>query len=220
MLSYLEAQKQIKKLEKSGKWSKLPSNEVIKKTASALSANGFDCEVFQDSQKAKNRVIELIPEGSEVMTMTSRTLDSLGLVKIFNESGKYNSIKAKLMKMDRSTQSLEMQKLGAAAQYSIGSVHAITEDGHVLIASNSGSQLPGYAYGSENVIWAVGAQKIVKNVQEGIKRINERSLPLESVRIHESLGIEGSNVSKLLIMNKETKLGRIKVILIKEVLGF
>src|SRR3989344_2573254 len=47
----------------------------------------------------------------------------------------------------------------------------LTKDGHVLIASRSGSQIPGYAYGADHVIWVVGAQKLVDDIDEGIKRI-------------------------------------------------
>lgn len=220
MLNYIQAQKQVAELEKSGKWSMLPSDDVIEKTAKALTENGFEAQVVNSSEEAKDKVLELIPEGAELMTMTSRTLDSIGVTKIFNELGKYSLVKAKLMQMDRNTQEVEMLKMGAAAEYAIGSVHAVTQDGHVMIASNSGSQLPGYAYGSKNVIWVIGAQKIVKDVDEGLRRINERSLPLEAVRAHDAYGVDGSNISKLLLMNRESKPGRIKVILVKEVLGF
>ncbi len=99
-------------------------------------------------------------------------------------------------------------------------MHAVTEDGKVLIASNSGSQLPAYAYGSGHVIWVVGAQKIVKNLDEGIKRIYEHSLPLESERARKAYGVPGSAVNKLLIINKEIIPGRITMILTKEKLGF
>jgi len=220
MLNYIQAQKQVEELEKSGKWSQLPSDDAIEKAAKALTENGFEVEVVDSSEEAKRKVLKLIPEGAEVMTMTSRTLDSIGVTNIFNESGKYNSVKVKLTRMDRNTQEVEMLKAGAAAEYAIGSVHAVTQDGHVMIASNSGSQIPGYSYGSKNVIWVVGAQKIVKDREEGFQRINERCLPLEAIRAHEAYGVEGSNVSKVLIINREVKSGRVKLILVREILGF
>lgn len=220
MLNYIQAQKQVEELEKTGKWSKVADDSVIEKTAKSLSENGFDAQVVENGQEAYKRALEMIPQSAEVMTMTSKTLDAIGLTKELNESGKYNAVKPKLMTMDRNTQELEMLKLASGAEYAVGSTHAVTEDGQVMIASNSGSQIPGYAYGSKNVIWVVGAQKIVKDTDEGLARINERSLPMEAIRAHEAYGIEGSNVSKLLIMNRENKPGRIKVIIVKEVLGF
>lgn len=220
MINYLQAQKEVEELEKTGKWSTLPGDDVIERTAKALSGNNFDAEIVENGQKAKERILALLAEGAEVMVMTSITLDTIGATQYVNESGKYTSVKAKITTMDRNTQELEMLKMGAAAEYAIGSVHALTEDGHAMIASNSGSQLPGYAYGSKNVIWVVGAQKIVKDINEGFVRINERSLPMEAIRAHETYGVDGSNVSKVLIMNREAKPGRIKIILVKEVLGF
>ena len=121
--------------------------------------------------------------------------------------------------MDRKTQSRQMQVLGAAPEWTSGSVHAITQDGKVLIASNSGSQIPGYAYGSDHVIWVVGAQKIVKDFDTGIERIYEYSLPLENERAQKAYGI-GSFVSKILVFNREPKPHRTILILVKENIGY
>ncbi|OGG20184.1 hypothetical protein A3D03_00545 [Candidatus Gottesmanbacteria bacterium RIFCSPHIGHO2_02_FULL_40_13] len=153
------------------------------------------------------------------MNMSSVTLETLGLDKEINESGRYDAVKPKLAKMDRETQSIEMQKLGSAPVWAVGSVQAITESGQVIIASNTGSQLPAYAYGSAHVIWVVGTQKIVKNLDEGMKRIYDFVLPLETEHM-QNLYKMNSNVSKLLIINKEFIAGRLTVIFVKEKLGF
>lgn len=201
------------------KWTKLADRQTINKTIEALKANGINADFVENGQKAKEEVLRIIPEGSEVMTMSSTTLQSLGLVEEIDQSGKYDAVKPKLMKMDRDTQGAKMQKMGAAPEWAIGSVHAITDNGQVMIASNSGSQLPAYAYGAAHVIWVVGAQKIVKNIDEGMKRIYEHCLPLEDERAKKAYGV-GSGVSKLLIINKEKTPGRLTLILVEEELGF
>lgn len=201
-------------------WNQLADKNTIDKTIKALQVNGINAKFFETSQEAVKEVFSEIPEGAEIMNMTSLTLDTLGISKEIVESGKYNPVRKKLENMDRVTQSLKMQKIGAAPEWAIGSVHAVTEDGHVLIASNTGSQLPAYVYGSAHVIWVVGAQKIVQNIDEGMKRIYEYVLPLESERAKKAYGVAGSNVSKVLIVNKEIKPGRITLILVNEVLGF
>jgi len=198
----------------------LGSASRINKTIEALKENGVNAFVVDSGHEAKKKVLEMIPEGSEVMNMTSVTLDSIGLSKEINESGKFDSVKNKLSNMDRKTQNLEMQKIGAAPEWAVGSVHAVTEDGKIVIGSNSGSQLPGYAYGSPNVIWIVGTQKIVKDLDEGIKRVYDYVLPRESERARIAYGVDGSNVSKLLIINRENRPGRITLIFVKEALGF
>ena len=198
----------------------LGSASRVTKTIEALKENGINAFVVDNGQEAKRKVLEMIPEGSEVMNMTSVTVDSIGLSKEINESGKFDSVKNKLAKMDRKTQNLKMQRIGAAPEWAVGSVHAVTEDGSVVIGSNSGSQLPGYAYGASNVVWIVGTQKIVKNLDEGVKRVYEHVLPLESERARKAYGVEGSFVSKLLIINKENKPDRINLIFVKQALGF
>ena len=201
------------------KWDTLADDETIQKTISALKENGIDATVVENGEQAKQKVLEILPKGAEVMPMSSVTIDEIGLSDVIENSGKYNSVRSKLMSMDRKTQSLEIQKLGAAPEWAIGSVHAVTEDGKVLIASNTGSQMPAYAYGSAHVIWIVGTQKIVKNMDEGIKRIYEHSLKLENERAQKAYGIT-SAVNKILIVNKERISGRITLIFVKEKIGF
>ena len=203
------------------KWDRLADEKTIENTVAALKANGIDAQVAENRQEAKRKVLELIPESSEAMTMTSVTLDTIGLSEEINKAdSRFRPVRDKLYAMDRNTQVQEMNRLGAAPEFVVGSVHAVTEDGYVLIASNTGSQLPAYSFGALHVIWVVGAQKIVKNTDEGIKRIHEHSLPLESERAKKAYGVPGSAVNKVLIINKEVQPGRIKLILVKEKLGF
>lgn len=192
---------------------------MIQKTAKALAQNGIATTIVDSVDEARQAVVDLVPEGSEVFTMTSMTLEALGIPKIINESGKYQSIRVKLNSMDRKTQRLEMNRLGSAPQIALGSVHAVTQAGRLMIASNSGSQLAAYASGASQVVWVVGAQKIVKDLDDGFKRLYEYSLPLEDVRAQKAYGMH-SNVSKILIVNKEASPDRAKVILVKQKLGF
>ncbi len=200
-------------------FSKLADSKTIAKVISALEGNGIKALVAENGNEAKKKVLSILPEGAEVFTMTSQTAEGISLAKTINESKKYNSVRNKLMAMDRNTQNREMAKLGATPEFVIGSVHAVTEDGQLLIASASGSQLPAEAYSAGKVVFLVGTQKIVKDLQEGLKRIYEYSYPLEDERAQKAYGMR-SGVNKILIINKEMTPGRITVILIKENLGF
>ncbi|MBI4080419.1 MAG: LUD domain-containing protein [Candidatus Levybacteria bacterium] len=201
-------------------WGKVPTDAVIQKTADALKTHGITPVVVNSIAEAKEKLLSLLPEGSEVMDMTSVSLTTLGITDTLHHSGKYTSIKNVLSKMDRATDHLDMQKLGAGPEYALGSVHAVTQDGKVVVASNTGSQLPAYAYGASHVVWVVGAQKITKNLDAAMKRIYEYVLPLESDRARKAYGAAGSNVSKLLIINNEINADRITMIIVKEPLGF
>ena len=196
----------------------LATKKSVEKTIAALKGNGIEAVFVENGEAAKKKALSLIAEGAEVMNMTSVTLDSIGLPKELNESGKFNSVRAKLM--DKSVSAREKKRLGAAPEVTVGSVHAVTEEGEVMVASNTGSQLPAYAYGADKVIWVVGTQKIVKTKEDGFKRIYEYVLPLESERAHKAYGVPASAVNKLIIFNKEVTPGRIHMILVGEVLGF
>lgn len=206
-------------MEINQKYGVVVDQAIIEKTVEALEKNGIHALTVETGVEAKQKVFELLPKEAEVMNMTSATLDSIGVSKEIMESGHYNAVRKTFESMDKETQGLEMQKLGAAPEWVIGSVHAVTEEGSVLIASASGSQLPAYASGSSHVIWVVGAQKIVKDFNEGIKRLYEYSLPLEDKRARKVYGM-GSSVNKILVVNKEWMEGRITMIIVKEKLGF
>jgi len=202
-------------------YTSLASENSIKKTTEALFKNNINSHIAESTDAARKQIFSLIPEGAEVMTATSTTLDQLDVTSYLNDSGKYNSVKSQLMKMDRATQGLEMQKIGAAPEYVIGSVHAITEDGKAVIASGSGSQLPAYSYGAANVVWVVSTKKIVQNLDEAMDRIYTHVLPLEDQRMKKVYGPDsGSNPNKILVVNRELNPKRITVIFVKEDLGF
>ncbi len=196
------------------------SDEQITKTKNALEERGLTVLVVEDEAAAKAAALELLPKGAEVMTATSDTLRALGLDAAINESGEYDSVHNKLNAMwGDESKKREQRKLGAAPDYIVGSVHAITEDGEVLVASNTGSQLPAYVYGAGQVIWVAGAQKIVSDLSEAEQRLEEHVVPLEDARALKAYGTH-TNVSKKFILSKEVTPGRITVIIVKKALGF
>ncbi len=201
-------------------FDKLAKEEDIKKATEALKRNNIEVYFVKNKEEAKKKIISLIPKNSEVMTMTSVTLEQIGIDKEINESGNYNSAKNKLNSLSKETDKQEMKRIANSPEYSIGSVHAVTKNGEILIASNSGSQLPAHSYGADKVIFVVGTQKIVENIDGGIKRIYEYCLPLESERAKKAYGVPGSFVSKILIFNRESTPNRISLIFVDEILGF
>jgi hypothetical protein len=197
----------------------LASDNQIERTVQALEANNIHVIVAESGTDAKKKLFEILPMGAEVFTSSSITLDALGITGEINNSGRYRTVRAKLATMDRGTQSREMDKLGATPEYMLGSVHAVTETGCVIVASATGSQLAGYAAAAAHVIWVVGTQKIVPTLEDGLKRVEEYVFPLEDARAFKAYGIH-SAINKLLIINKEFMPGRATMILVKENLGF
>ena len=199
-------------------FTQLASNAQLERTCLALEANGVHALIAEDGQQARKLFFELLPEGSQVYQGSSMTLDSLGITAHIEGSGCFDAIRPKLRSLDRQTQSDQIRRLGASPDFMVGSINALTEDGHVLVASATGNQLGPYVSGARKVIWVVGAQKLVKDVNEGLRRIEEYVLPLESERLLKVYGMK-SSLNKILILNKERP-GRITMILVKENLGF
>jgi len=149
----------------------------------------------------------------------SQTLDVLGITHEIEKSGRYAALRPRIWSMDRQTEADEIRRLGAAPDVMLGSVHAVTETGSLLAASMSGSQLGPYGSGAGRVILVVGTQKIVSDLEEGLRRVEEYAFPLEDARAQAAYGVH-SGVNKVLIINREITPGRITVVFVDEVIGF
>lgn len=200
-------------------WDKLADNATVEKTKKALEANGIKVEVVENGQEAKEKALSLIPKGATVMTATSTTASQIGLDTAIDESEEFVSLRKKITALPESEQRTEARRINSAPDYVVGSVHAVTEDGKVVIASNSGSQLPAYAFSASHVVWVVGTQKIVKNLDDAMKRIEEYTFKLEDERMMKTYGMH-SAIRKMLIINSEIMPERITLIFVKEKLGF
>ena len=191
----------------------------LERAAAALTAHGFTVEILDDAAAARTRIKDLIPEGASVFTGASETLRLSGIEEDINNSGRYEAIRSRGLKMDRATQMDEIRRLLASPDVIVGSVAAVTETGSLVAASASGSQLTGYAGGSARAIWIVGAQKLVPDLPAALRRVEEHCLPLESDRAMRVYG-GPSAVNRLLILNAELYPGRGTVLLLREAVGF
>jgi hypothetical protein len=200
-------------------FAKLASDEQITRATRALEANGIQVLIAKNGEEAKRLFFELVPDGSEIFLGASVTLEKLGITAEVDKSGRFDALRPKMFAMNRETQGREIRKLVGGPDFAAGSVHAVTEDGQVMIASNTGSQLGPYATSAGSVIWVVGAQKIVKDLNEGFKRIQEYSVPLEEEHMQQLYKMS-TNLNKVLIINREIRPNRITMIIVKEELGF
>jgi hypothetical protein len=199
-------------------FSQLASQEQIERTAYALEANGFHTLIAEDRQEARRLFFQLIPDGAQVHQGHSATLDQLGITEEIEQSGRFIAVRPTLRALDRQTQADQIRRLSASPDFMTGSVAALTEDGHVLAASASGRQLGPYVSGAGQVIWVVGAQKIVTNLNEGFRRIEEYALPLEDARVYKN-SAHHTSLNKVVVFYKERP-GRITIILVKAALGY
>ncbi len=203
------------------KYDNLASKESVEKVIVVVKPRGINPELVNTKEEALQRLKKLIPSGAEVMTGSSRTLEEIGFVNLLkSREHPWKNWKDIILAEKDEAKQMELRRKSVSSEYFLGSVHAIAETGEAVIASNTGSQLPSYAYTSKNVIWVVGTQKIVPTLEDAIKRVREYVFPLEDKRM-KGLGFPGSNISKLLIFQKEINPGRkIILLLVNEKLGF
>ena len=200
------------------RFTALPDDDTLAATIVALEEHGFSVEVVEDLDAARRATLNRIPAGSTVMTNTSVTLDETGVADAVNGDGPYESARNKMFALDFQTQVQEMKAIAGQPDYALGSVHAVTRDGTLVIASASGSQLASYAWGAANVILLVGAQKLVPTLDAARERIYQHSLKLEDARAQAAYG-QHSSVGKILEIHQELP-GRIHIILIRQRIGF
>jgi YkgG family uncharacterized protein len=200
-------------------FSHLASDARLRGTAAALERNGITSMVAESGAEARVKVRSILPIAAEVFNNTSRTLEAIGVAEDIERSGDYQPLRPRLYQMDHEMQAREMRQLGASPDFVVGSAHAVTEEGSVLIASASGSQLGPLASGAGHVIFVIGGQKVVPDLATALRRINEYCFPLEDQRARQAYGVP-SGVNNILIINRVIAPGRVTAILVREALGF
>lgn len=201
-------------------WEKLASNDIVDRVSAALKQNGMNVVVVDTGEEAKIELLKLIPKGSEVMQVSSTTLDEIGVTKEIDDSGDYISLRKMIRSVSDNVERNKLRKKYSSPAYAVGSVQAISEDGKLFVASASGSQIPPYNSLAEHLILVVSTNKIVKDTGEAINRIYEHALPLESQRVQKMFNLPKSSVNKILIFIKEPTPNRTTMILMKEKHGF
>jgi hypothetical protein len=190
----------------------------IERVAEALERHNIEAIVVATGAEARERVLAMVPPGAEVHWGKSATLDAIGVTEELLAEGRYDPVRPRYQAMDRATQGREIRKLMAAPDFMLGSVQAITDDGALVIVSYSASQIGPIALAAGRVILVVGSQKIVADLDEGIRRAREHVLPYEDARLQEQIGVP-TKLAKLLVVYEEGQGGRVTVVLVREPVG-
>jgi L-lactate utilization protein LutC len=192
--------------------------DSLERVAAALRSHNIEAIVVETGERAREVVLGLIPEGAEVHTGKSKTLEDVGLFRGIVESGRFDAIRPRMFAMDRQTQGREIRKLAAAPDYMVGSVAAVTEEGTLVAASATGSQLSPYAAGAGRLILVVGSQKIVPDLDAALQRVREVAFPYENAQVRARLGVD-TVLEKVLLLYGEWQPGRTTVVLVREPVG-
>ena len=194
------------------------SEETLQRVAAKLHERNIEGIIVDNGDDARKLVLERLPKGAEVHSGKSKTLKDAGIADLILDPNQYDALRPRYMMMDRQTQAREIRKLIAAPDFMLGSVNAVTEDGILVTASATASQLGPYANTAGKVILVVGSQKIVPDLETALRRVREYVLPWEDDQVRKMIP-SGSFVGKILIVEREWVAGRMVVILVREPIG-
>src|SRR5260370_30110801 len=111
------------------------SEAALDALAERLRERNFEVVIVETAAEAKAAVLERLPEGAEVHSGKSKTLEDIGVFGELMEGDTYDFIRKRTMKMDRKTQMREISKLSASPDYMLGSVHAVTDAAQLVVAT-------------------------------------------------------------------------------------
>lgn len=205
-------------------YTKLASEGSIVATVESMKTRGFDPRVVSSGVESFELIKTLVPDGVSVMNGSSTTLEEIGFVE-YLKSGqhKWRNLHAEILAEKDKAKQAELRKHSVVSDYYLGSVHAVTEDGQMVFASQSGSQLPHLVYTSQNLILIVSTKKIVPTLQDAFDRIDKHVVPLEDQRMKKEYGPNASTRrNKTVVLHHEAPFTKrsIKVIFVKEDFGF
>jgi hypothetical protein len=196
-----------------------PASEAeLEALADRLRERNFEVVIVQNGQAAKSAVMERLPEGASVHSGKSKTLEDAGVFEELMNSDRYDFLRRRTNKMDRKTQLDEIRRLTSSPDVMLGSAHAVTKAGQIVITSASGSQIGPIASGAGKLVLVIGSQKIVPDLDTAFRRIEEHVFPWEDARLREAMNI-GTKITRTLILDRDFMPGRTTIILVREPIG-
>jgi hypothetical protein len=196
-----------------------PATEAeLEALAGKLRERNFEVVIVKDAAEAKKAVFERLPEGASVHSGKSKTLEDAGVFEELMSSDRYDFLRRRTSKMDRATQLDEIRRIQSSPDVMLGSVHAVTEAGQLVITSASGSQIGPIASGAGHLVLVIGSQKIVRSLDDAFRRIEEHVFPWEDARLRELMNI-GTKITRTLILERDFMPGRTTIILVREPIG-
>lgn len=204
------------------KYGQLANKVSLDNTVKALEGKGYEVTVVKNRAQALEKIKEIIPSGATVMNGSSVTLEQIGY-QDYLASGKHKwiDLNAKITTEPDKEKRVKLRRESVLSEYYLGSVHALTQDGEFLIASNSGSQLPHVVFTSQNLIFVVSTKKIVPDFNTALKRLEDYVYPLEERHMMDLYKMH-SGLNKIVFFKGEAPFSKRKIrfILVEENLGF
>ncbi len=210
----------------------------IEKTVENLRKNNMEAYVVQNCTEAVKLVEGLLKEGETITCGGSATLAESGVMTLM-KSGRYNFIDRSVAKSREETE--ELYRKSFFAETYLTSANAVTESGQLYNVDGNSNRVAAICYGPKSVIFVVGINKLVRDLDEAVKRVKTCAAPANCVRLGcetpcsktgECISLktggdmpsgcasEGRVCCNYVVSSWQRVKNRFKVIIVKESLGF
>lgn len=206
--------------------TKLRAQTIIK-GLEKRNMEGVFCETKED---ALAKALSYIEEGSSVTWGGSMSISEIGLMDAV-KNGNYEIIDRSVAK--NYDEQREIFSKAVLADYYLMSSNAITLDGELINIDGTGNRVACLTYGPKNVIMIVGMNKVVNDVEDGIKRVRNFASPPNTLRLGLKTPCSMTGrcgdcygdtciCSQIVVTRRQSAAmrGRIKIILVRESLGY
>ncbi|MGI6174694.1 MAG: lactate utilization protein [Christensenellales bacterium] len=153
--------------------------EDLKRLVDILCEHQFVARYFETSQEAKQAVLKQIPTGASVGIGGSATVYQIGLVEDLEDKD------CKIYSNWAAPAEDSARNLAAAqsADVYLLSCNAIVKDGRLVNTDGMGNRVSASIFGVPKVIYIVGRNKLVENLDEAFRRIQEVAAPQNAKRL-------------------------------------
>ncbi len=200
------------------------ANSIISKLK-IRNMEGYYCA---DVESAKNKLIELIGDGAKTVAYGgSMTIDDNDFKDVVTAAG-HELIIRENYKTEEELKECKAKTVNA--DVFLMSTNAITLDGELVNIDGRGNRVSYMIYGPDSVIIVAGMNKVVSNVEDGIRRVRNFATPPNTVRLNcdtpcAKTGQCGNclkdTICCQIVVTRQSRIpGRIKVILVGEELGY
>ncbi len=208
----------------------------MEKIIKNLAANNMTGYFVKTKEEAAALVESMLREGESVAAGGSVTLAESGVLDLM-KSGKYNFIDRFSAKTPEESEEIFESILFCDTYFA--SANALTEKGELVNVDGNCNRISAIAFGPKRVIIIVGKNKIVKNTEEGFKRIKKLVAPKNALRLGletpcsklgHCVALDGEmtdgckNSSRMcvnyMVTGYQRNKDRIKVIIVDENLGY
>jgi hypothetical protein len=159
------------------KWNEKVVQKIIKNLEMRRMAGSYAAT----ASKAKEEIIEMIPQGASVFRCGSMTAVGMGLWETIGALPEVKLIDPYRPELSKE-EGLELRRQGLTADVMIASTNAITLDGRLVNLDGMGNRVAAMAFGPKKVILVVGMNKVAPDLESAIARVKHYAAPVNNIR--------------------------------------